>query len=85
MQHSPGNKYGENLYVCNGCSKVTGDMPVKAWYDEIDLYDFELSEFTLGTVHFTQVVWKDTKELDIGFSKKGKKFFLVCNYFPPGN
>ena len=70
MEHSSGTKYGENLYYCSGFAKVTGDMAVKSWYDEIEMYDFAKSEFTPGTGHFTQLIWKATKELGVGYAKK---------------
>ena len=35
--------------------------------------------------HFTQVVWKGSKELGIGKAVKGNKVFVVASYRPPGN
>jgi len=37
--------------------------------------------------HFTQVVWKDSRELGVGraFSDDEQRVFVVCNYFPAGN
>ena len=42
--------------------------------------------FFLGTGHFTQVVWKNTRDIGIGkaFGKDGRVFVCV-NYHPPGN
>uniref|UniRef100_A0A8B9KCZ1 SCP domain-containing protein n=1 Tax=Astyanax mexicanus TaxID=7994 RepID=A0A8B9KCZ1_ASTMX len=37
------------------------------------------------TGHFTQVVWKDTKELGYGVATDGKTVFVVGQYLPPGN
>jgi len=37
----------------------------------------------MGTGHFTQVVWKGSKEVGMGVSSDGH--FVVCNYSPPGN
>lgn len=40
----------------------------------------------MGTGHFTQVVWKDSKELGVGCTKaKNGKIYVVANYYPPGN
>jgi hypothetical protein len=55
------------------------------WYDEIKDYDFNGGGFSMTTGHFTQVVWKQTKQ--IGCAKvtcKGMDIY-VCNYDPPGN
>ena len=39
-----------------------------------------------GTGHFTQVVWKGSKEIGVGksFGRDGR-VFVVCNYLPAGN
>lgn len=41
---------------------------VKAWYDEIKSYNFDKAEFTPQTGHFTQVVWKGSQKLGVGFA-----------------
>ena len=60
-----GNYIGENLYFGYNAGYL-GTKPVDAWYDEIKDYDFAKSEFTSGTGHFTQVVWKNTKQVGCG-------------------
>jgi len=36
--------------------------------------------------HFSQVVWKNSKELGMGMAKdQSGKFIVVANYNPPGN
>lgn len=35
--------------------------------------------------HYTQVIWKDTKEVGCGKSTAGGYDILVCRYSPPGN
>lgn len=35
--------------------------------------------------HFTQVVWKDTKEVGIGLATDGNTVFVVGQYLPAGN
>lgn len=70
MEHRPDNKYGENIYLAQGVPHVTGERVVKAWYDEIIKYDFNLGKFSHETGHFTQLVWIATKEFGVGKVKK---------------
>jgi glioma pathogenesis-related protein 2 len=59
----------------------------KQWYDEKIFYDFMRPQFTIRTGHFTQMIWKSTKRIGIGFAfnRSGDKVFLVVNYTPSGN
>lgn len=78
---------GENI----AWSSADGPMAsaqgsVQMWYDEIKDYNYDKPGFAMGTGHFTQVVWKDSKELGIAraVSKDGS-VFTVANYRPAGN
>ena len=52
---------------------------------EIKNYNYS-GDYSDGTGHFTQVVWKDTKEVGFGKSKgQNGKIFVVANYYPAGN
>ena len=60
-------------------------MATNSWYREIKDYDYS-GNFSVETGHFTQLVWRSTKE--VGFGKtidKNGKSFVVANYFPCGN
>ena len=58
---------------------------VGMWTDEESAYDFRRGGFSMDTGHFTQVVWRDTREVGCGTAScKGLDIF-VCNYDPPGN
>ena len=37
--------------------------------------------------HFTQMVWKSSRELGVGKAKSrdGRQVYVVCVYFPAGN
>lgn len=35
--------------------------------------------------HYTQVVWRDTREVGCAVARGGRYDFLVCRYFPAGN
>ena len=34
--------------------------------------------------HFTQVVWKSSRELGVGVASNGGRVLVVANYDPPG-
>lgn len=80
-----GNVVGENIAMCSG-QEMTGKFITDMWYNEINDYDFKAPGFTGGTGHFTQVVWKGSKQLGIGVAKaKDGTYYGVANYYPPGN
>ena len=64
-----------------------GSVPTQSWFDEIKDYDFTNPGFSMKTGHFTQVVWKNSKQLGVGiaFANNGNKAVVVANYSPPGN
>ena len=41
----------------------------------------------MATGHFTQVVWKGSQKLGVGFALTGdgKTLYVVAQYSPPGN
>ncbi|KAL4884429.1 CAP domain-containing protein [Aspergillus karnatakaensis] len=58
-KHSHG-PYGENLAY--GYANATA--AVRAWGDEVHMYDFDKpTGFTKATGHFTQLVWKGTRQV----------------------
>ncbi|KAJ8321173.1 hypothetical protein KUTeg_001298 [Tegillarca granosa] len=92
FQHSSctldGTRLGENI-ACkwsSGGGDYTGVEVTEQWYSEIKKHDFSCEPRTTGTGHFTQVVWKGTKE--VGFGKAvapGGKVYVVGSYRPAGN
>lgn len=79
-------RYGQNL-VAGSSSPAAG---VRAWYSEIQYYDYTKPRFSKKTGHFTQLIWKSSRELGCAWVNCGGKngtpgHFLVCNYTPPGN
>ncbi|CAF5129317.1 unnamed protein product, partial [Rotaria sp. Silwood1] len=57
------------------------------WYAEIALYDYNKPGYNKSIGHFSQIVWKDTKRLGVGYAtaREGRKMFVVAQYRPPGN
>lgn len=78
-----GGPYGENL----AAGYVGGESPVQAWYDEIELYDYDNPEFTVETGHFTQLIWDTSVELGcaIVMCDNAWRQYTICQYYPRGN
>ncbi|KAL4707646.1 hypothetical protein ACJJTC_006996 [Scirpophaga incertulas] len=89
MEHRDQNDYGENIFYAYSSDPnfmVSGKDPVDKWYSEIKDHVFGKEPTSLGTGHFTQVIWEDTKEVGVGIAKsKEGQIYVVANYFPPGN
>ncbi len=80
-----GENMGENLYMSWGMSSVSGKHVTDEWYNEIKLYDYKKPGFSEETGHFTQVIWKNTKEMGCGAACEGSTCAVTCNYYPAGN
>ncbi|KAF6034203.1 glipr2 [Bugula neritina] len=83
-----GNPLGENIAgktSTGAVTEYTGSEVVEQWYSEIKDYDFKGHTSGLKTGHFSQVVWKDSKEMGVGMATKGGKCIVVANYTPAGN
>ena len=91
---------GENLamfYEYEESNKIKtyiySDTPLydasNAWYDEIKDYKYsKIKRYRVGPKigHYTQMVWKDTKEVGVAsaISKNGE-VYVVARYYPAGN
>ena len=78
-----GNSLGENLYKNYGTT-VDGNGAVDLWYNEVAKYDYKNPGFSMETGHYTQLVWKGSKNLGCGIAC-GKGCIVTCNYYPAGN
>ncbi|MFC4374240.1 CAP family protein [Nocardia halotolerans] len=81
------NGAGENLVMGQGSFSAVSlvEMSTKMWYDEIKYYDFNNPGFSMATGHFTQLVWKSSTRLGIGYASDGGTSVVVALYNPPGN
>ncbi|XP_060064314.1 Golgi-associated plant pathogenesis-related protein 1-like [Ylistrum balloti] len=83
FEHSD-TEYGENLW--GGDANATGKEVTEKHYGEIKYYNFATGGFSMETGHFTQVVWKGSKELGTGYARDDHgKAVVCCNYRPCGN
>lgn len=85
FEHSSGN-YGENLSWWRGGDWTPADR-VRDWYAEIKDFDFTKparNDYRV-TGHFTQIVWRASRELGCGLAACPDGKMLVCRYAPAGN
>lgn len=89
MAHRPNNKYGENIFYAysSDYSHVpSARVAVGKWYDEIQEHTFDTEKVNNKTLHFTQVIWRESKELGMAMAKNRKgETYVVANYNPRGN
>jgi hypothetical protein len=85
--------YGENLAYAGPPGYKTQPRLAQSWADEKkDYVPCNPCDYS-KTGHYTQMVWKDTKQVGCGFAsgpggayaKYGGTDILVCQYTPPGN
>ena len=74
---------GENIFISK--TGLSSEEICEAWYNEHQNYDYNKNKFQKGTGHFTQLVWKETKEVGFGKSEYGDSLCLVALYYPAGN
>lgn len=62
--------YGENIFIKRSTRKVYPDAyePVMKWYCEIEQFDDTSSYPNKDIKHFTQVIWKETKIMGVGYA-----------------
>ena len=88
--HSNNKLYGENLAYFQGYNATPVELIKKSidlWYAEISMYDFNASQYTSGTGHFTCIVWKASQLHGFGYSYNTttKEVVISMNTSPPGN
>ena len=90
FQHSGSNTYSENLAYFQNYGSDSLDLiqrSVKAWYDEVSLYDFVNSTFSSKSGHFSTLVWKASTRYGIGYSfnPDTNTAIISFNFSPMGN
>jgi hypothetical protein len=60
---------------------------LRSWYDEVKQYVWNVEpKASFKAAQFSQMVWKDTKELGVGMGRtKNGKVIVVAGYWPRGN
>ena len=87
LKGKKGEWVGENLFASFSSSTIiynSGSMS-DSWYSEIKDYNFDTGKSTGVVGHFTQLVWKDSKEVGFGLGFAKGYVVGVANYYPGGN
>ena len=83
-----GKAYGENIFWGSSSDYYKPVDASLSWYDEIKYFKYQkLNDNNwYKTGHYTQMVWKDTKEVGVGVAVcPNGGLIVVANYYPAGN
>jgi len=86
LEHDLNRKVGQNLFASFGARRGPAFV-VEQWAGEAADYDERRFRCSAGAVcgHFTQLIWRNTREVGCGVAVRGDNQFWVCYYNPPGN
>ena len=86
LEHRKNSEYGENLFLGTASHFGVADA-AKAWEGEKRFYGGgRLSRSNwYESGHYTQMVWRKTREVGCAKSLCDGNMIVVCNYDPPGN
>ena len=82
--HRPNSDFGENLFEISGAHASPGEV-VRDWAAEARDYSYRSNACRGVCGHYTQIVWRGTKEVGCALAGAGNREVWVCNYDPPGN
>ncbi|ODM92171.1 Golgi-associated plant pathogenesis-related protein 1 [Orchesella cincta] len=81
------NGAGENLWA-SCCSPPTPENAAsgasRGWYSEVSRYNYTCNCMS-NAGHFTQMVWKNSREFGMGVVTVGRYTAGCALYYPPGN
>jgi uncharacterized protein YkwD len=84
FRHSPGSRYGQNLFETRGRTASPARV-VENWSQEAENYDARSNTCRGVCGHYTQLVWRDTRQVGCAVAGGNRREIWVCNYNPPGN
>ena len=86
FEHRSKSKYGENLFEMRNAESKPADV-VQRWVEEKASFDYKTNKCRRGAMcgHYTQVVWRGTKEVGCAVARRANREIWVCEYDPPGN
>ncbi|MFB2981417.1 CAP domain-containing protein [Microseira sp. BLCC-F43] len=91
FEHSNNRRYGENLWM-GTAGRFSFTQMVDGWGSEKQYF---IPNRTFPNVsntgkwqdvgHYTQVIWRNTRQVGCALASGGGNDYLVCQYSPPGN
>jgi hypothetical protein len=81
FDHDPNSELGENLAWG---TRLSASEAVGLWYEEVCEYNYARPGFGPAG-HFTQLVWRASRQLGCGRAICGRDVYWVCRYSPAGN
>lgn len=88
FEHST-SLYGENLAMMRPGNNpnITQSVlnAIRLWYEEVANYNYSRPIFAMNTGHFTQLVWRGTRTVGIGYAMNARTLIICASFYPPGN
>lgn len=86
FRHRPNSPWGQNLYAVMGTEFLPQQI-VNGWAEEAKDFDFAANTCKEGHMcgHYTQLVWRDTRQVGCAVARGGNREVWVCEYSPKGN
>lgn len=83
-----GQTYGENIFWGSSSSAYPPVTASQSWYEEKKGYRYRKINSSSGynTGHYTQMIWKATRQMGVGVAVcPNGAIIVVANYYPAGN
>ena len=84
FRHPAKLPWGQNLFEVQGDEYIPGQV-VDGWASEAAQYDYKTNKCTGMCGHYTQLVWRDTREVGCAVARRADREVWACDYAPPGN
>lgn len=81
FDHDYNSELGENLAWG---TQLSAQEAVSLWYDEVSQYNYAAPGYGPAG-HFTQLIWRDSRQLGCGKAICQGDVYWVCRYSPAGN